>query len=98
MRSELPRSPRVPVAFTVELEGQTPDGEPFRVQAEAVKVSRGGGTLKADVNVNVGASVRLTPPFGRPIEAEVNGVWIDAEDGSKRIGIKLLESNGWFAE
>jgi hypothetical protein len=78
------------------LEGQTTEGEPFRVEAEAVKVSRGGGTLKTDVTV--GAIIRLTPPFGRSIEAEVNGVWIDETDGHQRIGIKLLEPNGWFAD
>jgi hypothetical protein len=92
------RSPRVPVEFTVELEGETPQGEPFRVKAEAVKVSRGGGTLKTGVAVAVGSTIRLTPPFGRSIEAEVNGIWTDEADGTQRIGIKLLEPNGWFAD
>jgi hypothetical protein len=96
--SQRPRSPRVPVNFTVELEGRTPSDEPFKVQAEAVKVSRGGATLIADVTVEVGAVVCLTPPFGRPLDAEVNGVWADETDGRQRIGIKLLEQNGWFAE
>ncbi len=97
-RPRSPRSPRVPVDFFVELEGQTAVGEPFRVQAEAVKVSRGGGTLKTDLTLTVGTVVRLTPPFGRAIEAEVNGIWIDESDGQQRIGIKLLEQNGWFAD
>lgn len=97
-RSQRPRSPRVPVSFTVELEGQTPSGASFRVTAEAVRVSRGGATLITDAEVSAGATVRLTPPFGRPLDAEVNGVWADEADGRQRIGVKLLDANGWFAE
>jgi hypothetical protein len=93
-----PRSPRVPVDFAVQLEGRSRDGEPFEVQAEAVKVSRGGATLITDAAVELGAVVRLTPPFGRTIDAEVNGVWTDEADGKQRIGVKLLDANGWFAE
>lgn len=93
-----PRSPRVPVDFAVQLEGRKVDGETFQVQAEAVKVSRGGATLITDAAVELGAIVRLTPPFGRSIDAEVNGVWTDEGDGKQRIGVKLLDANGWFAE
>lgn len=96
--SQRPRSPRVPVNFTVELEGQTAGGDPFKISAEAVRVSRGGATLITDVPVEAGARVRLTPPFGRSLDAEVNGVWTDEADGQQRIGIKLLDPNGWFAE
>jgi PilZ domain len=97
-RSQRPRSPRVPVNFTVELEGRNRAGEPFHVTAEAVRVSRGGATLVTDVSVNTGEPVRLTPPFGRALEAEVNGVWTDDADGRQRIGIRLLDPDGWFAE
>jgi hypothetical protein len=98
-RSRRPRSPRVPVDFFVEMEGLTEKGEPFRVQAEAEKVSRGGGgTFKTDVAIALGTIIRLTPPFGRAIEAEVNGIWINEDDGGQRIGVKLLEPNGWFAD
>ena len=97
-RSQRPRSPRVPVNFTVELEGQTADGARFHVTAEAVRVSRGGATLITDVALGEGAAVRLTPPFGRPLDAEVNGVWTDETDGRQRIGVRLLDANGWFAE
>ena len=97
-RTQRPRSPRVPVDFTVELDGVTEDGQPFHVQASAVKVSRGGATLITDAPLKMGASVRLTPPFGRSLEAEVNGVWMDETDNRQRIGIKLLDQNGWFAE
>ena len=96
--SQRPRSPRVPVNFPVELEGQSAAGETFHIHAEAIRVSRGGATLVADVNVLTGAILRLTPPFGRALDAEVNGVWVDETDGRQRIGIKLLEENGWFAE
>ena len=96
--SQRPRSPRVPVDFPVELEGSTPDGKPFSVHAEAVKVSRGGATLITEAAVAVGSIVRLTPPFGRSLKAEVNGLWNDESDGKQRIGIKLLDPNGWFAE
>ena len=96
--SQRPRSPRVPVNFTVELEGSGPDGKPFQVTAEAVRVSRGGATLVAEVAVPVGAKLRLTPPFGRALDAEVNGVWTDESDGRQRVGVKLLDPAGWFAE
>lgn len=94
------RSPRVPVSFHVLFAGLTAAGEPFEMQAEAVRVSRLGATLIADVAVTIGAVVRVTPPFGanRPLEAEVNGVWIDDEDKRQRIGVKLLDPQGWFAE
>ncbi|HEV2914331.1 MAG TPA: PilZ domain-containing protein [Pyrinomonadaceae bacterium] len=96
--AQRPRSPRVPVDFAVELEGRLGDGEPFHVRAEAVKVSRGGATLITDAAVKLGTVVRLTPPFGRTIDAEVNGVWTDETDGKQRIGVKLLTADGWFAE
>jgi hypothetical protein len=96
--SQRPRSPRVPVNFTVELEGESLSGTTFLVSAEAVRVSRGGATLITDVSVKVGARVRLTPPFGHSLDAEVNGVWTDEADGRQRIGIKLLDPDGWFAE
>ncbi|MDQ3585136.1 MAG: PilZ domain-containing protein [Acidobacteriota bacterium] len=96
--SQRPRSPRVPVNFPVELEGQTPAGEPFQTRAEAVRVSRGGATLITEASVAMGATVRLTPPFGHALEAEVNGIWTDETDGQQRVGVKLLDPNGWFAE
>ena len=96
--TQRPRSPRVPVNFHVELEGKTVSGAPFRVTAEAVRVSRGGATLVTDVLVEAGTVVRLTPPFGRALDAEVNGVWVDDSDGRQHVGVKLLDQNGWFAE
>ena len=96
--SQRPRSPRVPVNFTVELEGETTAGAFFHVSAEAIRVSRGGATLITEAAVESGARVRLTPPFGRALEAEVNGVWADETDGRQHIGVKLLDPDGWFAE
>jgi hypothetical protein len=96
--SQRQRSPRVPVDFAVLIEGRDSSGEPFQQSGEAVKVSRGGATLITDISVDIGSVVRLTPPFGRAIEAEVNGVWTDSTDGKQRIGVKLLDQNGWFAE
>jgi hypothetical protein len=96
--SQRPRSPRVPVNFTVELEGESDDAKPFRITAEAVRVSRGGATLITDIPARAGMRVRLTPPFGRALDAEVNGVWTDEEDGRQHIGVRLLDPNGWFAE
>jgi hypothetical protein len=98
MPSRRTRNPRVPVDFTVVLEGQTSGGELFQMDALAVKVSRLGATIITDARVELGDRVSLTPPFGRTIEAEVNGIWTDATDGKQRIGIKLLDANGWFAE
>ena len=96
--SQRPRSPRVPVEFPVVLEGQTPDSETIHADAVAVKVSRGGATLVTDAPLQLGARVRLTPPYGRTVEAEVNGIWTDPTDSKQRIGVKLLDANGWFAE
>jgi hypothetical protein len=97
-RSQRPRSPRVPVEFTIELEGQTATGEPFHVTAQAVRISRGGATLIVDVDVAIGTIVELVPPSGGRLRAEVNGAWRDQIDGSSRIGVKLLDADGWFAE
>ncbi len=97
-RSQRPRNPRVPVEFALEVEGVTPAGKGFKVKAQAVKISRAGATILLDADVAVGARVKLTPPFGAQLEAEVNGVWNDQLDGKRRIGVKLLDDNGWFAE
>lgn len=96
--SQRPRSPRVPVEFALEVAGTTPAGEPFHVRAQAVKISRGGATIMIDAEVANGSVVRLTPPFGRELDAQVNGVWTDEVDGHGRIGVKLLDDDGWFAE
>jgi len=93
-----PRSPRVPVAFAVGLEYRTDSGEFVESNGEAIRVSRGGATVITEIPVKMGAIIQLTPPFGRTIDAEVNGVWVDNKDGKQRIGVKLLDSNGWFAE
>lgn len=98
MPSQRPRNPRVPVEFALEVEGQTVGGESFNLKAKAIKISRGGATIILDAEVPVGAMVKLTPPFGRELEAEVNGVWTDQVDGHQRIGVKLLDDDGWFAE
>ena len=98
VRSQRPRNPRVPVEFALEVEGQTPTGDSFNLQAKAIKISRGGATLLIDVDVPLGSQVKLVPPFGGKLDAEVNGSWIDDIDGNRRIGVKLLDANGWFAE
>jgi hypothetical protein len=96
--SQRPRSPRVPVEFSLGVEGKLPSGEPFNVQAQATKISRAGATILLEAEVALGAILKLTPPFGRPLNAEVNGTWTDAIDGRHRIGVKLLDQDGWFAD
>jgi hypothetical protein len=96
--SQRPRSPRVPVEFALEVEGTSPEGEPFHVKGQAIKISRGGATIVLEKEIPVGAVVKLTPPFGRKLDAEVNGVWTDEIDNRQRIGVKLLDADGWFAE
>ena len=73
-------------------------GLPDAMPAKATKISRGGATLLLDVDVAVGSTVKLVPPFGGKLMAEVNGSWVDDIDGNRRIGVKLLDANGWFAE
>jgi len=96
--SQRPRNPRVPVEFALEVKGTNSAGEPFHVKAQAIRISRAGATIMIDVEVAPGAVVRLTPPFGRELNAEVNGAWTDEIDGRRRIGVKLLDEDGWFAE
>lgn len=88
----------MPVEFALAVTGKTSSGEPFNMQAQAIKISRGGATIILDADVAMGSIVKLIPPFGRELDAEVNGVWTDQIDGRRRIGVKLLEHDGWFAE
>ena len=67
--SQRPRSPRVPVDFSLVVQGQTTKGKAFEVKAAAVKISRGGATLLLDEEVEKGAQLFLTPPCGRKLEA-----------------------------
>ena len=96
--SQRPRSPRVPVEFAVDVAGEDSSGKPFHVKAQAIKISRGGATIILETQVVIGTVVKLTPPFGRQLDAEVNGVWHDEVDGRQMIGIKLIAADGWFAD
>jgi len=96
--SQRPRSPRVPVEFALGVEGKTPSGDSFSVRAQAIRISRSGATILLDAEPALGSVVKLTPPFGRELDAEVNGVWSDPIDGRRRIGVKLLDADGWFAD
>lgn len=96
--SQRPRSPRVPVQFSLQIEGTDADGNPFETKGEAIKISRGGATIALDTDIEVGSVVKLVPPFGGKLEAEVNGAWLDELDGRRRIGVRLLHSDGWFGE
>lgn len=98
LRSQRPRNPRVPVEFALEVKGTDVSGKAFHLRAQAVKISRGGATIIVDAEVKPGSVVRLTPPFGHELAAEVNGAWTDELDGRRRIGVKLLDNDGWFAE
>jgi hypothetical protein len=91
-----PRSPRVPVEFPLEVTGTDQAGEPFQTQATAVKISHGGATLIIDVDIPVGSQVTLVQASGAKLAAEVNGSWLDDLDGKRRIGVRLLDANGWF--
>ena len=93
-----PRSPRVPVEFALEVEGTDRSGNAFQTKATATKISHGGATVIIDVDVPIGSQVTLTPASGGKLTAEVNGSWIDDLDGTRRIGVKPLNANGWFGE
>ncbi len=92
------RSPRVPVNFSLVVEGKTVAGTPFKTKASAIKVSRTGATIVLDEEVALGSRIVLTPPFGGRFDADVNGVWIEESDGRRHIGVKLLDADGWFAK
>jgi hypothetical protein len=93
-----PRSPRVPVNFSLVVEGRTREGKPFETKAAAVKISRGGATIVLEKDVVVGDRIVLIPPFGKKLDAEINGIWTEETDGKQRVGVRLLEADGWFAE
>jgi hypothetical protein len=93
-----PRSPRLPVNFSLIVEGEAAGGQPFKTKASAIKVSRTGATIVIDQDVSLGARLLLIPPFGGRFEADVNGVWINEIDGLRHIGVKLVSTNGWFAK
>lgn len=91
-----PRSPRVPVEFPLEVEGTDHAGQSFQIKGTAVKISHGGATIIVDVDLPVGSQVTLVQASGAKLAAEVNGSWIDDLDGKRRIGVRLLDANGWF--
>jgi len=82
----------------LDVEGTDASGKSFTAKAKAIKISRGGATLLIDVDIPLGSQVKLVPPFGGKLDAEVNGSWIDEIEGTRRVGVKLLDTNGWFAE
>jgi hypothetical protein len=86
------------VEFAIDVEGHNSSGKPFNVKAQAIKISRAGATIVLDAELTLGTIVKLTPPFGRQLDAEVNGVWHDEMDGRRLVGVKLLDTNGWFAD
>ncbi len=55
--SQRPRSPRVPVAFSLEVQGKTRGGESFNIRAQAIKISRAGATIVLDAEVALGTIV-----------------------------------------
>jgi hypothetical protein len=91
-----PRSPRVPVEFALVVEGTDHTGASFQAKATAVKISHAGATIIIDVDLPVGTQVTLVQSSGAKLAAEVNGSWIDDLDGKRRIGVRLLDANGWF--
>ena len=93
-----PRSPRVPVEFPLKIEGADESGETFEAAGTAVKISHGGATIVIDMDVPVGSKVTLVQASGAKLSAEVNGSWTDELDGRRRIGVRLLDTNGWFGE
>jgi hypothetical protein len=92
-----PRSPRIPVEFPLQIEGTDESGAAFQAKGMAVKISHAGATIRIDVDLPVGSKVTLVQASGAKLAAEVNGTWIDDLDGKRRIGVRLLDTNGWFA-
>jgi hypothetical protein len=88
------------VAFDLIVDGTDVAGKPFSIQAQAIKISRGGATIALETRVDIllGTKVTLVPPFGGKLDAEVNGCWDDELDSRRRIGVKLLSDEGWFGE
>ena len=87
-----------PLILPSSWKGASPRANPFRSRPKPSRSVAAARRSITDAAVESGIVVRLTPPFGRTIDAEVNGVWTDETDGKQRIGVKLLDANGWFAE
>jgi hypothetical protein len=81
----------------LEVEGTDQAGNPFQAKATAVKISHAGATIIIDLDVPVGSQVTLIQASGAKLAAEVNGSWVDDLDGKRRIGVRLLDANGWFS-
>lgn len=96
--TQRPRSLRIPATLSLQLEGITKHGEKFNITAQTVKVSYLGATVVADVAVQPGSYLKVQQPFGNPLEAQVNSVWISEDSGSQMIGLRLLGAYGWFTE
>jgi hypothetical protein len=82
----------------LDVQGTDESGKAFEAKGTAVKISHAGATIVIDVDVPVGSKVTLVQASGAKLAAEVNGSWIDDLDGKRRIGVRLLDANGWFGE
>jgi hypothetical protein len=82
----------------LEVQGIDESGKAFEAKGTAVKISHAGATIVIDVDVPVGSKVTLVQASGAKLAAEVNGSWIDDLDRKRRIGVRLLDANGWFGE
>lgn len=71
--SQRPRSPRVPVEFALEVEGNTADGKTFHVKAQAIKISRAGATIILAEQVAEGSVVTLTLLLGESSRRRLMG-------------------------
>jgi hypothetical protein len=82
----------------LDVQGTDESGKAFEAKGTAVKISHAGATIVIDVDVPVGSKVTLVQASGAKLAAEVNGSWIDDLDRKRRIGVRLLDANGWFGE
>lgn len=96
--TQRPRSLRIPANLSLQLEGVTKHGKPFKITAQTVKVSYLGATVIADVALQPGSYLKVKQPFGSSLDAQVNSIWISEDDGSQMAGLRLLGAYGWFTE
>jgi hypothetical protein len=92
------RNPRIPLDIPITLEGISVLGKNFRVEAKTSLISRCGATIITDVKVKLGSIIYVVPTFAGPIRAEINGIWIDSNDGLQRVGLKFINPRTWLGD
>lgn len=94
------RNPRVPVNFTVEIEGVAEDGTPYSFGGTTESISKSGATVvvpAGQVPVKAGEEVQVKSSFSGAQRAIINAIWQEAGDvKSTKLSIRLADGAVWL--